>query len=227
MRTLVLLALAAAPLASLAAQQPAPGADRDPTVRAAGGTLPSGWQLRLDDKDTARFSSSDVKLARMGAGYHVTSGPAAIYYNPADAARGAFTARATFTQTKAPTHPEAYGLLVGGQHLGDSTQSYMYFLVRGDGRFLVNHRAGRDVHKIVPWTESAALHKADAQGRATNQLAVVVKPDSVLFLANGTQVVGFSKADMHGGNLDGQVGIRVNHNLDVHVADFAVVPAKR
>jgi hypothetical protein len=46
------------------------------------------------------------------------------------------------------------------------------------------------------------------------------------FLANGKLVKGFSKAEMHGFVTDGQTGIRVNHNLDVHVDKFQVKRGK-
>jgi hypothetical protein len=39
---------------------------------------------------------------------------------------------------------------------------------------------------------------------------------------NGTQVAAIPGA--HIGNTDGYVGLRVNHNLDVHVSDFTVTP---
>ena len=167
--TLSLLALAAAPLA-------AQGAD-DPTHKVTGGALPAGWMGRTD-RETDKLS--DAKFVAMGSGYHVTSGPAAIYWNPKTATSGPFVATTTVTQTKAPMHPEAYGIFFMGKDLGAPTQNYAYFLVRGDGKYLVNHRAGADVHKIIPWTDSPAVVKADANGKATNKLTVdASKSDSV------------------------------------------------
>jgi len=39
---------------------------------------------------------------------------------------------------------------------------------------------------------------------------------------NGQRVQSFAKSALHGFVTDGQAGIRVNHNLDVHVADFGI-----
>lgn len=218
------LVATASPLFAQAAQQ---AKDPDPTHKASGGISAAGWMGRVDPQAAARGMSLDnARFAPMAGGFHVTSGPAAIYYNPANAAKGNFTVSASFTQTKAPSHPEAYGLFAGGRNLQDSTESYMYFLVRGDGKYLINHRAGNDVHKIVEWTENAAVKKQDDAGKATNELAIKVSADSVHFLANGTQVKAFAKSELHGFNLDGQTGIRVNHNLDVHVAGYAVKSGK-
>lgn len=221
--TLALVATAS-PVFAQAAQQ---AKDNDPTHKVAGGISASGWTGRLDPQAERRgMKIEDAKFSAMGSGYHITSGPAAIYWNPKDAVKGNYTVSASFTQTKAPMHPEAYGLFIGGTNLSDSTESYVYFETRGDGKYLINHRAGNDVHKIVDWTDTDATNKADAAGKATNELAIRVTSDSVDFLANGKLVKGFTKAEMHNFAADGQTGIRVNHNLDVHVDKFQVKRAK-
>jgi len=58
---------------------------------------------RTDNKSA---KLEDAKFVAMGPGYHVTSGPAAIYWSDKQKVSGPFTASATFRQTKAPTHPE-------------------------------------------------------------------------------------------------------------------------
>ena len=207
-----LLALAAAPLAAQMKSS-------DPDKKVDGGALPAGWVGRTDS-DKAKLS--DAKFVAMGSGYHVTSGPAAIYWRTANNVTGPFTASATFNQTKAPTHPEAYGIFFSGKTLDAPDQSYYYFLARGDGKFMVKHRAGKEVHTIMDWTDNAAVVKQDANGKATNKLTVdASRPDSTRLLVNGTQVAGLAL-----GATDGMVGLRVNHNLDVHVADFAITPKK-
>jgi hypothetical protein len=200
-------------------QRPAQqGGENDPTRRAAGGTMPAGWQIRLDDKDATRYTTNDVRFVPMGGGFHITSGPAAIYPG-ADLPNGPFVLEATFNQTKAPSHPEAYGLFFSGKGLENSDkQEYVYFLVRGNGQFLINHRAGRDVHKIVDWQDNAAIRKQDANGQATNQLTVRAGADSVRFFANGQQVAAISRQTIS--SPGGKAGLRVNHNLDVHVTGF-------
>ena len=87
-----------------------------------------------------------------------------------------------------------------------------------------NHRAGNDVHKVVEWTPNAAMVKQDSTGKASNTLSIRVVKDSVHFIANGKEVKAFSKADMHGFDVGGQAGLRINHNLDVHIASFTVTP---
>ena len=225
-KTILAVALVAfaSPVWAQAAQQ---AKENDPTHKVAGGISVAGWKGRIDPQAERRgMKLDDAKFAAMDGGLHITSGPAAIYWNPKDAARGNYTVSASFTQTKAPMHPEAYGLFIGGSNLNDSTQSYVYFETRGDGKYLINHRAGNDVHKIVDWTETDATNKQDTAGKATNELAIRVTADSVDFMANGKLVKGFSKAEMHGFAAEGQTGIRVNHNLDVQVEKFQVKRGK-
>ena len=209
-----LLVLAATPLA-------AQMKDHDPDMKAGGGALPAGWTGRTDRENQ---KLSDAKFETMGTGYHVTSGPAAIYWKD-NKVTGPFIANATFTQMKAPMHPEAYGIFFMGKGLATADQNYAYLLVRGDGKVMVKHRAGKDVHTIIDWTDNAAVHKQDAAGKATNTLTVdASRADSVRLKVNGEQVAAMPGSHM--GSTDGAVGLRVNHNLDVHVADFAVTPQK-
>jgi hypothetical protein len=216
------LAVAAAPLAAqTAAPTATPAAavrQADPDKNAAGGVQVPGWKARFD---RAEAKPEQVSFTRMGKGYHVTAGPAAVYYDAKSTARGNYTVSGSFTQTKAPTHPEAYGLFAGGQNLTGAAPSYIYFVVRGDGKYLVKHRANAtEVHTLVDWTASPALKAAGPDGKATNALQIRVAADSVRFVANGTPVAAVSRKEA--GTMAGVAGVRVNHNLDVHVDGFAV-----
>lgn len=182
---------------------------------------PEGWTVRLDEKDKAA-SPGATRFAAMGSGFHVTSGPAALYYRAADQTTGVFNVSAGFGQRKAPSHAEAYGLFIGGRNLDTPQQEYFYFLARGDGSYYIAHRAGPDVHTIVPWTKSEAVNAQNEAGVASNVLQFDVTADSVHMLANGTRVRSFAKSALHGFNTDGQVGLRVNHGLDVHIGEFRI-----
>ena len=209
-------AVTAAALTLLVAAPLCAQSKSDPDKKVDGGGLPAGWSARTD-----RPNSQYAAFSVMGDGLHVTSGSAAIYWKTAETVSGPFKASATFTQMKAPSHPEAYGIFFMGKNLQTPEQNYAYVLVRGDGKVMVKHRAGADVHTIMDWTENAAVHKQDAAGKATNTITVdASKSDSVRAYVNGTQVAAF--AANHLGATDGVVGLRVNHNLDVHIADFSV-----
>jgi len=90
---------------------------------------------------------------------------------------------------------------------------------------MVKHRAGSEVHTILDWTDNASVHKQDADGKATNTLTVdATNADSVRLMVNGAQVAALPMS--HLGSTNGIVGLRVNHNLDVHIAGFSVTPKK-
>lgn len=184
---------------------------------AGGGVFPAGWAVRTD----RNAATTNVKFGPMGDGLHVTLGPAAIFYRASDKVTGPFHALATFTQTKAPMHPEGYGLFIGGRALDGEGQHYLYFLVRGDGKYLVKRRDGANTTTVQDWTASPAVHTADSSGKATNLLEVDQKsdPSKVVFKVNGQPVWS---ADAKSVEPAGIVGLRVNHNLDVHVSGFAI-----
>jgi len=221
MRTFSALALTTLLAAPLAAQ----GAD--PTVKAAGsGAVPAGWAFRLEGPND---KIDDVKFVTMGPGLHFTSGPPGIYWRDADAVPGSFHTLATFNQTKKPTHPEAYGLIVAGKDLKGAGASYVYLIVRGDGMYSIRQggAAGAKSTNLTTggnangWLASDAVVKEDSTGKAKNTLEVSgdAATKKLTFKVNGKTV---GEVDAPGGSVAGLVGIRMNHNLDVHVDGFAV-----
>lgn len=205
---LLSLACAAAPLAAQA--------DPDRAV-AGGGSLPAGWMGRTD---RANQTLDNVKFVTMGDGFHVTNGPAVILYRPADTVTGAYRVSATFAQTKQPEHAEAYGIFVGGQNLDAANQDYLYFVIRKNGDYLIKHRAGTETHNVVAWTMHDAVNKPGEDGRVSNTLAIDAAADKVRFLVNDVEVAALDRAPML--RTDGIAGLRINHNLDAHIAGFTI-----
>jgi hypothetical protein len=219
--------LFAAGLAPLAAQesghQPhehaehAQHADPDHAIE-GGGAIPAGWTARADDN----AGTANVKVVPMGQGIHVTLGPAIILYKEKGAGTGSFHTLATFTQTRKAAHPEGYGLFYGGQALDGAGQKYTYFLVRQDGTYLVKRRDGEKTTEVTKgWVASPAVKQLDAKGTATNLLEIDAKrdPSKVVFKVNGQPVYSM---DAKATDVNGVVGIRVNHNLDLHIDGFDV-----
>jgi hypothetical protein len=204
--------------AALTFAQTAKDQDPDRMVQ-GGGKLPAGWQARLDNS-SAKLDA--VKFEASGSGFHVTSGPAGIYFKPDQKGTGAYETHATFTQLEPAAHPEAYGLIIGGSDLQSENQKYTYFLIRQDGKFLIKKRDGASTPNVMTWTENAAIKKADASGKATNALSVEVSADKVRFLVNGTEVASQPRSQV---DTNGIAGLRINHNLNVQVEGFGVKSA--
>lgn len=192
------------------------------TPAAGSATLPAGWQARLD-RVNARLEA--VKLVAMAPGFHFTTGPSGIFWQPSANLRGEYVMSASFTQTKPSAHPEAYGLFVGGRNLQGEAPEYLYFVIRQDGKYTVKHRANAtEVHTIVDWTAHPAIRAIPDSGSVTNQLSIRSTADSVVYFVNGAPVRGFDRSHMTG--TDGFVGVRMNHNLDVHVSPITVTPLR-
>jgi opacity protein-like surface antigen len=207
-------ALLAALTTPLLAQDSAEHADH---AAQGGGAVPAGWTLRAD-----KGKAKNAKVVSMGSGLHLTLGPAIILYRADTRGSGPFHTLATFTQTKPSEHAEGYGLFVGGQELDGAARKYLYFLIRQDGSYLIKRRDGEKTSDVSKgWVQHPAVKQADAKGSATNLLEVDNKrdPSKLVFLVNGQEVYG---TDAKGMALDGIVGIRANHNLDLHVEGFDV-----
>lgn len=208
MRSLLVALTALALAAPLGAQQ---GTAADPdNVVAGGGKFPSGWSARIDRDRPA----DNAVFTTMGNGFHATLGPSGVFYNKDWTKKGNYKVSARFTQTKAPAHPEAYGIFIGGDDLSDPDQEYTYFVVRGTGQYYIATRKGAQVTAVQPWTAHDAVAKQDAAGKQVNVLGAEVRGDDVIFTVNGTEVARRPKSQV---SHEGIFGFRINHNLDVHI----------
>lgn len=219
-----LSAAALAALSLITASLSAQGNDPDRTV-AGGGTFPPGWRVRTEtNRQTGQPAPlANVKFTSMGAAeLHTTVGPAAIYWRDRDTISGNYHVVAKMTQMKNPAHPEAFGILIGGKSLADSGQTYTYFLVRPiDGMYSIRRRASYTSRPtaVVEWTASDAVTKADTSGKAMNELSVEVRGGKAKFMVNGKEVYTGDAANL---DVNGVVGYRVNHNLDVHLGALGI-----
>jgi hypothetical protein len=227
------MVLFAMPLAAQRAGRGMAGMDMTNAIHGSG-TLPDGWAVRFDPIDNpanvrpgrtppAAPKLDQVDVRAMGSGIHFTTGPAGIYYNPKDMGSGVFAISATFTAKKS-MHHESYGIFLGGENLQDPNQSYLYFEIRpgmGDS-VLVQHRNGdvaSKIDKILPWMSTNGAVNVDdaADGHSTNTLMIHVAKDTVHFIVNGKMVKAIAKSDLMGAATNGQTGLRINHNTDIHV----------
>ncbi len=181
---------------------------------------PKGWMVRADRSTSASDpdGAGTIKFVTMGSGFHATNPQAAVYWNPANAATGAYTVKGTFTLQKPSGHTNYYGLIFGGGDLDNAKQGYTYFLVAQDGTWLIKKRNGdADTQNVVAKTANDAVKKPDSTGKSTNALEVRVGADKIDYVVNGTVVHSMPKA---GTKTDGIYGVRVNHLLEVHIDGF-------
>lgn len=181
---------------------------------------PADWNVRLDN---ANADPSAVEFVAMTPGWHVTTGPAGILYNPEHRAQAHYRLSSTvFLFDPGRRHREAYGVLFGGRDLDGANQAYSYFLIRDTGEFLVKLRRGASTETVVPWTASDAIMKYPGAGeQAKNVLAVECGAETVDFYVNGQKVTSVPRSGLM---TDGIVGLRVNHSLNLHVSELRVEP---
>lgn len=184
---------------------------------------PAGWKVRVDRSTSASDpdDTPDLKFMAMGQGLHVTGGPAGTFWNTANTATGNYSVSATFNLMKPSGHVNYYGLFIGGADLDGANQNYIYFLIAQNGTFTLRHRAGADVHDIQARTPNAAIKQPGADGKSSNVVEVRVAGDTISYVVNGTVVHTTPKSGMTA-KTDGIAGIRVNHQLDVHIDGFAI-----
>jgi len=210
MRTVLLLAvLACAPL----------------TAQESKLTIPDTWKVR-PDRGTATLveealggpsRSDSVYLVTMPPGWHITTGPALITWDPAWQAAGTYR-----VELEAFLFPgerqEGYGLFLGGKDLEGPNQTYVYVLLRKNGQLLVKRRDGAETATLVDWMPHPAI-VPQTEGTAKNVLAVDVGADSLRVSVNGEPVTAVARKGLP---TDGQVGLRVNHALNLHVTRVEV-----
>lgn len=188
------------------------------TAQAAPDARTLGWQVRPDvSTDEAKLSFTEMK-----PGWHVTTNEfAGIMYRPEMTAVGEYEASMKVFLFPGGEHPEGFGLMIGGRNLGGADQSYTYFLIRSDGKYLIKNRLGSETTDVTPWTTSEAikvLPPAPPEGTtALNTMSVLVGAREVTFFINGTQVAQIPRANV---SADGVVGMRINHMLNLHISEF-------
>lgn len=181
-----------------------------------GGVEADGWEARLDRNGDI---NGVLHFRTMGEGLHAsTGGPgAAIFWRSGDTQSGEYSISATFTQTTPSSHPNAYGLVFGGSDLSGANQQYSYFVIRENGQYLLRKRMASETPDVTPWTAHDAIKTLDADGRSTNTLTVEVGATQVRFLVNDMEVSSQPRSSF---DTDGIAGLRVNHQLDVHIANI-------
>jgi len=205
--------LTAFALLALAAAGPRPAHSQDLQ-------RPPTWKVRFDRPNTP---DSAIYYVDMPPGWHVTTQRvAAILYDPARTGQGNFSLESEIFLFPSERPREAYGVFFGGRDLDGTNQAYVYFLVRGDGSFLVKRRNGSNTETVVDWTQHDAVLPMGSEN-VKNVLGVHAGGDTVEFLVNGISVTSVPRAGIE---CNGIVGLRVNHALNLHVTSLTVTAGR-
>lgn len=187
-----------------------------------GQSWPEGWQVRAD---RSGVDLTEITFSEMAPGYHVTTGPAAIFWREDDRAGGRYRVDLETHLFDPGGRREAFGLFIGGAGLAGDGQRYTYFLIRDGGQFLVKERDGRETSTLVQWSAHPAIRsfadRGEGEASVANDLAVEAADDEIRFYVNGSEVTSIPRPP---GTAEGIAGLRINHDLNVHIARFAISP---
>ena len=173
---------------------------------------PPNWKWLLDGPDTA------WAFTQMPPGWHVTTGPGAVLYEPSATASGRFAVEMElflFPETR----EAGYGIVLGGQGLDGTTPRYVSFLLRRDGFAAVERREGATTTALVNWIKTDSVPPHPGSDAPRQVLRVTVEADSVRFFANGGRVAALAREGLV---LDGLVGLRVGPGVNVHVSNLDI-----
>jgi hypothetical protein len=196
---------------------------------AGGGVTVKGWQGKEDAGNKQGLTVNDSKFAPEGSGFRLTTGPAGLYWNPANTAKGDYSVKATFTEAKQTyNHPHPFGVFIGGAGLGTDAQNALYCAAYRNGNYIVRMFSGGKRVDVVgkPAPHDAVKKAATPETEVVQEVGWNVRGDKVECVINGATVWSGTKADVTGpGKLpssDGIAGIRVSHNSDALVTNFAI-----
>ena len=183
---------------------------------------PEGWLTRFDQ---AGASEDQLEMfVAMPPGWHVTTGPAGIFWHPENTISGNFRVEMEVFLFDPQGRREAFGVFVGGQDLRGEGQEYTYFLLRDGGQYIVKRREGSQAPTVREWTRHNAIKAYADRGEEVsvkNSLAIEAREESVHFFVNGTEVTRVPRTDV---GVDGVFGFRVNHALNLHISKLEAVP---
>ncbi|MEO6864460.1 MAG: hypothetical protein ABI229_03315 [Gemmatimonadaceae bacterium] len=191
-------------------------ADTDHTTAGAG--LPAGYSAVFDHSNG---KPADVSYSEKEPGrWEVKTGAAHILFSKSDTAVNKYSVSATFEQLQAPSHPEAFGVFIGGSNLNAPNVKYTYFIVRGDGMYMVKVRDGAKTRTITDWTAHPSIPKQDAVGKGLYGIKIDVSGKTANVSVNGAPITTISGKDAP---LNGITGERINHNLHLIVTPASVI----
>lgn len=197
-------------------------------------TTPAEWRWVTDRParlvDEIRNPDSEWFFVGMAPGWHLTTGPGALLFEPSYSARGRFTITSEMILFPGASD-DGFGLFVGGTALHLASPSYLAFLIRRDGAYSVRSVSAGHARVLVDWRPHDAVRPHPGGEETTaNVLGIEVTEDGIVFVANGTEVHRLPRPE---GLVEGNFGFRVGEGLNLHIttldatARLAPIPLRR
>lgn len=173
---------------------------------------PASWRTRVDGAST-----DTVHHVQMPPGWHVTTGPGTLLYDPANTAHGRFAVAMDVFLFPGKSQ-SGYGLFVGGTSLDGAAPAYVSFTATRDGSAAIELVQGERRTALFPLARAAAVKPHPGNDDTVlNTLTVRVEPDSVRFEANGARIAALPRGELP---LDGVFGFRVGPDVNLHISNL-------
>lgn len=184
------------------------------TVGAQGVQRPAGFTVIVDPG-----SRDTVAHTAMPPGWHMTTGPGALLFDPSFRASGRYTIDAEIFLFPGKSE-SGYGIFVGGQNLDGTSPRYLTFVIRRDGQAALQYTSGADIRSLLPWASAAAIRlESGKEEPVLNALSLAVGPDSIVASVNGQRVGAVSAATL---DLQGTFGFRVGPDVNLHASKLDI-----
>lgn len=190
-----------------------------PTVesQAQGLTTPGDWRWRLE-RPAQLVTGQDVpdsawRFVGMPPGFHITTGPGVVLFNPGERATGRYSLSADFVLFPNPTD-SPFGLVLGGADLSSASAGHLAVQLRRDGAVRVLRAGGGAEQVLAPWKVHSAIRAHAGSGTVTNRLRVAVGADSLRVFVNDSAVSAVPGAGLV---TDGQFGLQIGEKLNFHI----------
>lgn len=183
-----------------------------PLVAGAQGALPrpAGWRLLVDGaaRDTVHY-------VQMPPGWHITTGPGTLLFDPDYKAAGRFAVEAEIFLFPG-TSESGYGIFVGGSGLAGTSASYLAYVARRDGHVRLERVTADGRQALVDWTRAESIKPSQGMEEPVrNVLRLSVERDSIVLEANGSRVTAIPLADL---SVNGVFGFRVGPDVNLHAS---------
>jgi len=185
-------------------------------------SAPEHWRWRTDEPARLvvdqEVGADAWRFVGMPPGWHLTTGPAALLWDPAIEGRGRFVVETRMILFPEPSEA-GYGVFVGGRDLDGEVPRYTAFLIRRDGSAAVVTRGREATDTLVRWTRHEAIRPHGGSGTVENVLGVAADAATVIFTVNGDTVASLPRERV---DPSGRLGFRIGESLNMHITTLDV-----
>lgn len=168
--------------------------------------------------DSAGQDVETVTFTMMPPGWHITTGPASLLFDPRRLLEDRFSLM-TELFLFPESSQEGYGIFIGGEELGSGDARYIALQLRRDGSAAVVQRRAGTTTLLTEWTPVEAVGPHPGEGTQRITLRIDVDSASIGFRANDTEIVRLPRGELA---LAGRFGFRIGQGVNLHVVRLDV-----